>query len=48
LRVFAFGFGSGRHHAGVGGEPVRQREVAAGGDLLLVEVDAVDGEEVGV
>jgi hypothetical protein len=41
-------FDSGRHHALVGGEPVGEGEVSGCADLVLIEINAVDGEEVGV
>ena len=47
--LVAFFVYAGRHDALVGGQPVRQCEVAAGADrIVLLKVDAVDGEEVGV
>lgn len=46
--LLAFGFGAGCHHALVGGQPVGEGEVAGAGDLDVLKVEAVDGEEVGV
>jgi hypothetical protein len=46
--LVAFFFDPGGHHALVGGEPVGEGEVAGGADLALIEINAVDGEEVGV
>jgi hypothetical protein len=44
----AFFLDPGGHDALVGGEPVGKGEVAGGADLVLIEINAVDGEEVGI